>query len=88
MVFELNALFHEPQALVQELCLLHCHQGESKGFIQGRKEGRKGRRNSSGQTQRERERERERALEREKRTIMGFASVMKNLSWRFAFFQH
>jgi hypothetical protein len=58
MVFELNALFHEPQALVQEL--------PSRGSKGLNKEGRKGR-NSSGETERERQRERE----RERRTMMG-----------------
>jgi hypothetical protein len=73
MVFELNALFHEPQALVQELLITLPSRG-SKGF----KEGRKGW-NSSGQTQRERERE---------KNNHGICNCYENLSWRFAFFQH
>jgi len=73
MVFELNALFHEPQALVQELLITLPSRG-SKGL---NKEGRKGR-NSSGQTQRERDTHTEREeREREKNNDGIATSVMK-----------
>jgi hypothetical protein len=60
-------LFSMSPRLWCKSCLLHCHhQGEEIDSKEGRKEEREG-------TQVGRHRERE----RERRTIMGFASVMK-----------
>jgi hypothetical protein len=65
MVFELNALFHEPQALVQELLITLPSRGSKDSRKEGRKEEREG---TQVGRHRERERERERDKEREEQS--------------------